>query len=74
MVVPKKNTGVWGMVLCSPAEMYLNFKGTCCCFHLQGRRALKMMTACSSKMSVNFYQTDCITSQKIDFFPITGSF
>ena len=55
-----KDTGVWGMVLCSLAEIYLNFEGTC--FHLQGRRALKMMTAGSSKMSENFYQTDSITS------------
>jgi len=71
MVVLMKDTGVWGMVPCSLAEIDLNFKGTCYCFQLQGRGDLKMMTADSSKMSVNFYQTGCITSQKIDFFPIT---
>jgi len=32
-----------------------------------------MMTAGSSKMSVNFYETDCVTSQKIDLFPLTDS-
>jgi hypothetical protein len=52
-----KDIGVWGVVLCKLAEIYLNLKGACCCFHPQGRRALKMMAVGRFKMSVNFYQT-----------------